>query len=203
MKTRFFGMVAAAWVLSMAAIASAAVHSFQIDPGHSSVAFTVRHLVSKVPGHFDEFDGTVSMDPAAIESTLKIAGKIKATSIDTGVDKRDNHLRSADFLEVEKHPEITFTSKKVVKSGDKYSVSGDLTLHGVTKEVVFDTAVLGVTKGEHPTAGLEMTGKINRKDFGVIWNRALDDGGFVLGDDVDISILIEANVPKPEPATKG
>jgi polyisoprenoid-binding protein YceI len=202
MKTRFFGTVAAAWILSTAATASAAVHSFQVDPGHSSVAFTVRHLVSKVPGRFGEFDGTVTMDPTAIESTLKVTGKIKAASIDTGVDKRDNHLRSADFLEVEKYPEITFTSKKAVKSGDKYAVTGDLTIHGVTKEVVFDTAVLGVTKSDHPTVGIEMNGKINRKDFGVLWNRTLDDGGFVLGDDVDISILIEANVPKPEPATK-
>jgi polyisoprenoid-binding protein YceI len=154
-----------------------------------------------VPGRFDEYEGTIAMDPAAIESTLKIDAKVKAASINTNVLKRDDHLRSADFFETEKYPDITFVSKKVVKKGSGYGVTGDLTLRGVTKEVTLDAEVLGTTANP-PMAGLEITGKVNRKDFGINWNKNLDAGGVVLGDDVDLVIRVEAKGEKKEEAAK-
>ncbi len=205
MKARFPAMFAFGLSLIAASLAFAEVSTFEVDGGHSSVVFFTRHLVAKVPGNFGEFDGTLVMDPASIESTLKVDGTIKSASINTGVEKRDNHLKSADFFDAEKYPDIRFTSKKVEKKGDKYAVTGDLTMRGVTKEVTLDTEILAIAANpftKMPSAGLEMTGKINRKDFGINWNKALDNGGFVLGDDVDILINIEANVPAPEPAAK-
>jgi polyisoprenoid-binding protein YceI len=195
-------MIVAGLALMAASVASAEVHTFQIDGGHSSVGFSVRHLVSKVQGRFGDFDGKVMMDPASIEKTLKIDGTIQAASIDTGIEKRDGHLKSADFFDAEKFPTITFTSKKVEKKGDKYAVTGDLTMRGVTKEVTLNTEVLGVTEGPAPIAGIELTGKVNRKEFGINWNKALDNGGFVLGDDVDFVVNLEAKVPAAEPAAK-
>jgi len=200
MRFRSLFAAAAAVALSVS-IASAEVHVFVVDPAHSEVGFTVRHLVSKVPGRFDDYEGTVTMDPAAIESTLKIDAKVKTASINTGVQKRDDHLRSADFFEAEKYPEITFVSKKVVKKGAGYGVTGDLTLHGVTKEVTLDAEVLGTT-ADPPMAGLEITGKIDRKDYGIVWNKNLDAGGAVLGDDVNLIVRVEAKVPAKESAPK-
>jgi polyisoprenoid-binding protein YceI len=194
----------AAIALSVSA-ATAEVQTYLVDPAHSEVGFNVRHLVSKVPGRFGEYEGSIAMDPAAIESTMKINATIKTASINTGVQKRDDHLRSADFFEAEKFPEITFASKKVAKKGDAYSVTGDLTIRGVTKEVTLDTVILGTQTNpftKMPSAGLEMSGKINRKDFGINWNKTLDEGGVVLGDDVDLLVRVEANVPAKDPATK-
>ncbi|HET9886301.1 MAG TPA: YceI family protein [bacterium] len=195
---------AAAIALSVSA-ATAEVQTYIVDPAHSEVGFNVRHLVSKVPGRFDEYDGTIAMDPAAVESTMKINATIKTASINTGVEKRDDHLRSADFFEAEKYPQITFVSKKVAKKGAGYAVTGDLTMHGVTKEVTLDAEILGTQTNpftKMPSAGVEMTGKINRKDFGILWNKTLDEGGAVLGDEVNLVVRVEANVPAPEPATK-
>jgi polyisoprenoid-binding protein YceI len=194
----------AALALSVSA-ATAEVQTYIVDPAHSEVGFNVRHLVSKVPGRFGEYEGSIAMDPAAIESTMKINATIKTASINTGVQKRDDHLRSADFFEAEKYPEITFASKKVAKKGSLYSVTGDLTIRGVTKEVILDTEILGTYANpftKMPSAGLEMTGKINRKDFGINWNKTLDEGGVVLGDDVTMVIRVEANVPAKDPAAK-
>ncbi len=191
--------------LASVATASAETHKFEVDPKHSEVGFTVRHLVAKVPGRFGEFEGTVSMDPNAIESTLQIHGKVTTASIDTGVKNRDDHLRSADFFNVEKFPEITFASKKAAKAGEGYAVTGDFTMLGVTKEVTLNAEVLGVVENpfsKTPSAGLELTGKVNRKDFGMVWNKTLDAGGVMLGDDVDLTIRLEANVPAPEKAAK-
>jgi polyisoprenoid-binding protein YceI len=136
---------------------------------------------------------------------MKVNATIKTASINTGVQKRDDHLRSADFFEAEKYPQITFASKKVAKKGTGYSVTGDLTMRGVTKEVTLDTEVLGTYMNpftKMPSAGFEMTGKINRKDFGMNWNKTLDEGGVVLGDDVNLVIRVEANVPAKDPAAK-
>jgi polyisoprenoid-binding protein YceI len=205
MKARLLAPTLFALALMQASLAWSAVQTFEVDPVHSEVGFTVRHIVAKVPGRFSSFKGSVSMDPAAIESTLKIQGQVDAASVDTGVEDRDKHLRSADFFDVEKHPQITFTSKKAAKKGDKYAVTGDLAMHGVTKEVTLDAEVLGVTTNpfsKMPSAGMELTGTINRKDFGINWNKALDTGGFILGDDVSIVIRLEANVPAAEPAKK-
>ncbi|HET9234447.1 MAG TPA: YceI family protein [Candidatus Eisenbacteria bacterium] len=176
---------------------------WKIDPNHSSVRFEIRHFFSKVQGQFNQLSGTIEYDPANPTSS-KVETKIVATSIDTNNEKRDNHLRSADFFEVEKYPELSFTSTKVETAKDGLKVTGDLTLHGVTKPVVLDVIVMGM--GPHPNipegkvAGFSARTKINRHDFGIKWNKVFDNGDSLLGDDVDISLEIEAvnAPPKPE-----
>ncbi|HLS88449.1 MAG TPA: YceI family protein [Sphingobacteriaceae bacterium] len=161
-----------------------------VDPTHTQVEFTVRHLISKVRGRFREFDATVTGDIEDLTSA-SIQATIKAASVDTNVEDRDNHLRSADFFEVDKFPEITFQSKEIVKNGDnQYTVKGDLTIRGVTKEVELDTTVLGVATDPwgNKKAALTAEGKVNRKDFGLEWNAVLETGGFLVGDDVVMSI---------------
>jgi len=168
---------------------------WQIDPDHSSFQFKVRHLmVSNVKGDFTKVKGAVTMDDKDV-SNLNVELVIDAASVNTGHAKRDEHLRAADFFDVAKYPTITFVSKKVTKAGpDRLQVIGDLTLHGVTKEITVDV--------EGPTSeikdpwgnfrrGATATTKINRKDFGLTWNRVLETGGVVVGEDVDIFIEIE------------
>ena len=176
------------------ALASAEAAKFKIDSAHSEVSFTIRHLVSKTSGNFGDFGGEITLDPKD-PSTMSINGTIQTATIDTNNDKRDGHLKGPDFFDVAKFPEITFKSTKVAKSGDKWTVNGDLTMKGVTKPVVLDLAILGVS----PTpvfggvrVGLEATGKINRKDWGVSWNNVVEGGGTILGDDVDLTIRVEA-----------
>jgi polyisoprenoid-binding protein YceI len=124
--------------------------------------------------------------------------------VDTDNDKRDNHLRSEDFFAVEENPEITFVSKSVVKEAEnKFAVTGDLTMRGVTKEVTLMAEVLGTMinpMAGTPMVGMDIGGTVNRQDFGISWNRALDQGGVILGDDVEIDVHLEANVPKVEEA---
>jgi polyisoprenoid-binding protein YceI len=170
----------------------AAQGTYGIDTAHSSVGFKVRHLVSKVSGGFNDFDGTVvadfgNLDASSVEFTIQTA------SIDTKNEKRDGHLRSADFFDVEKFPEITFKSSKITKvDDDSFAVAGDLTMHGVSKEITLTVDFLGeMTAMGGIRAGYELTTTLNRKDYGVSWNRALDAGGFVLGDDVEININLE------------
>lgn len=169
--------------------------TWQIDPDHSSFQFKVRHLmVSNVKGDFTKVKGAVTMDDKDV-SNLNVQLVIDAASVNTGHAKRDEHLRAVDFFDVAKYPTITFVSKKVIKAGpDRLQVIGDLTLHGVTKEITVDV--------EGPTSeikdpwgnfrrGATATTKINRKDFGLTWNRVLETGGVVVGEDVDIFIEIE------------
>ena len=177
--------------------------TWKIDPNHSTVRFEIRHLFAKVHGQFNQFSGMIEYDPAN-PTASKVETKIVSTSIDTNHEKRDNHLRSADFFEVEKYPELTFTSTKVESTKEGLKVTGDLTLHGVTKPVVLDVTVLG--SGPHPNipegqvAGFSARGKIDRKDFGITWNKTMDQGGTVLGDEVEIALDVEAvnAPPKPE-----
>ena len=171
---------------------AAAQGTYSIDPAHSNAGFKVRHLVSKVSGGFNDFDGTIvadfeNLDASSVEFT------IQATSIDTKNEKRDGHLRSVDFFDVEKYPEITFKSSKITKiDGDSYAVTGTLTMHGVSKEITLTVDFLGeITAMGGTRAGYELTTTLNRKDFEISWNRALDAGGFVLGDDVEININLE------------
>ena len=171
---------------------AAAQGTYSIDPAHSNAGFKVRHLVSKVSGGFNDFDGTIvadfeNLDASSVEFT------IQATSIDTKNEKRDGHLRSVDFFDVEKYPEITFKSSKITKiDGDSYAVTGTLTMHGVSREITLTVDFLGeMTAMGGTRAGYELTTTVNRKDFGISWNRALDAGGFVLGDDVEININLE------------
>jgi polyisoprenoid-binding protein YceI len=169
--------------------------TWQIDPDHSSFQFKVRHLtVSNVKGDFTKLKGAVTMDDKDI-SNLNVELTIDAASVNTGHAKRDEHLRASDFFDVAKYPTITFVSKKVIKDGpDRLKVIGDLTIHGVTREVTVN--VEGPTQevkdpGGNFRRGATGTARINRKDFGLTWNRALETGGVVVGEDVDIFVEME------------
>ena len=169
--------------------------TWQIDPDHSSFQFKVRHLmVSNVKGDFTKVKGAVTIDERDI-ANLKLEITIDAASVNTGHAKRDEHLRNADFFDVAKHPTITFVSKRAEKAGmDRLKVIGDLTMHGVTREVTVD--VEGPTQEVKDPWGNFRRGataatKINRKDFGLTWNRVLETGGVVVGEDVDIFVEIE------------
>ena len=177
----------------MSTTTGTATRTYKIDKAHSEAIFQVRHLVTKVRGRFTDFEGAIEYNEANPElSTVNFS--IKTASIDTAEADRDKHLRSPDFFEVDKYPEITFRSKKMTKRGDGYDVSGDLTIHGVTKEVVLPVAHLGKAKdpwgGER--LGFEVETSLNRKDYGLAFNVALETGGFLVGDEVKISIDIQA-----------
>ena len=172
---------------------------FKVDKAHSSVQFTIRHLVSHVSGQFKDFEGTVSFNSSQPKNS-KVSAKVKVASIDTNDKKRDDHLKSDDFFSAKKFPEMTFVSTGVTSEDDKkYKMMGNLTLHGVTKPVVFDVEYLGEATdpwGGH-RAGFTGTAKINRKDFGMNWNKVLDQGGMILGDDVTILLNMEALQVEP------
>ena len=190
--------------LVLAAPVQAAPQTFEIDPVHSRVEFTIRHMFSKVTGNFSKFQGWITYDAAAPASS-SVKAEIDASSIDTNNDRRDGHLKSPDFFDVAKYPTITFTSTKVSPAADgKLKVEGTLSIHGITKPVVLDAAFLGsgpgldgVTRG-----GFEASTKVDRKDYGIVWNKALDQGGTLLGDDVQINLEIEALIPQPDAAGK-
>jgi polyisoprenoid-binding protein YceI len=193
MKKNFTAIIAIVFALALPSLAAAA--TWTIDPEHSSVGFKIRHLmVSNVKGSFDKYVGTIELDDKDITRS-KVDVSIETASINTNVQKRDEHLRSADFFDVAKYPAMTFKSKKVAKAGkDKLKVTGDLSLHGVTKEVVL--TVDGPSKEiKDPWGnirrGASATTTINRKDFGLTWNKALETGGVVVGDEVSIIIEIE------------
>lgn len=192
--------LAIALVLSAAAIASAATETFAFDKSHSQVGFRIRHWLTKVEGRFKEYDGKISLDRAK-PSDSKVEITIQAASIDTGNERRDNHLRGADFFDAGKYPTITFKSAKVEPKGkDLYHVTGELSMHGMTKTITVPVKHTGfLNLGKQEKAGFELTIPINRKDFGIAWNRTADQGGVMLGDDVEVTVLVEAN--KETPAT--
>ena len=185
-------IIAAALALSAPALAA----TWQIDPAHSNVSFSVRHMmVSNVRGEFTKVSGSVEGDEKAPTQAV-INATMDASSINTREEKRDTHLKSADFLDVAKYPTITFKSKRIEPSGTgQFKVTGDLTLHGVTREVVLDVSdvtpsikdPMGKTR-----AGAHATTKVDRKDFGINWSKTMDGGGLLVGNDVDISIDVEA-----------
>jgi polyisoprenoid-binding protein YceI len=188
--------------------AAAEAGIYGIDPAHTTIGFSVRHLViNNVPGRFREFEGTIQYDPQNItKSSVTFAAK--ATSIDTGIEQRDNHLRSADFFDVANHPEISFKSTRVEKKGkDDFIAYGDFTLRGVTKQVALPFKMYGAIKDPwgKMRLGVEAGLTINRQDYGVSWSQKLDNGGLVVGNDVKISLLVEAvkQEMKPEaPSSK-
>jgi polyisoprenoid-binding protein YceI len=187
--------------LLLPALALAEPVTYKVDTDHSGVGFSIRHFVSNVPGRFRDFDGVIKYDkqnPAGSSVELTV----KAASIDTSNNDRDEHLRSPDFFDVQKFPTLTFTSTKVAaKDADTLEVTGNLTLHGVTKQITIPVDVLGTVKTPNgEKAGFETSFTINRKDYGIVWNRVLDAGGSVLGDDVKINISIEANRQAEKPA---
>lgn len=180
--------------LTAAAPALAAPQKFEIDPAHSGVTFKIRHLLTNVSGKFGDFKGMIVYD-AENPAASSVEFTVQSKSIDTGVAKRDNHLRSADFFDVAKYPLITFKSKKVVRGDRKNEllVTGDLTLHGVTKEITVPVHVLGVMDSPFGVrAGFEASFTIDRQDYGITWNKALDQGGVILGNEVTIEVAVEA-----------
>ena len=175
--------------------------TYVLDRAHTTIGFQVRHIVSHVPGKFDSFTGSVTFDPKNL-GTMQLAADIDANSIDTNNDKRDNHLRSADFFDVANNPKITFKST-AVKSVDAThaDLTGDLMMRGVTKPVTLHVELLGVMVGQNgQRAGFEAHATVNRQDFGINWNRTLDNGSLLLSDDVDLVIQVEAMYPPPPAA---
>ena len=184
--------------LLFASQAGAATQIYQIDPVHSRVEFTIRHMFSKVTGNFSDFSGTINYDAAA-PATSSVTAEIKTGSIDTNNERRDGHLKSPDFFDATTYPTLTFASTKVTPASDgKLRVEGTLAMHGVTKPIVIDAAFLGAGPGLDGVtrAGFEGTTKVDRKDFGIVWNKTLDQGGTLLGDEVLISLQIEAVAPE-------
>ena len=180
--------------------ASSAAATYNVDPVHSSVEFKIRHLVSKVSGNFKDFSATITGDPKDAAGA-SVALTIKAASINTGNEQRDKHLNSADFFDTAKFPEITFKSTKITpKGGDKYDVTGTFTMHGVSKEIVVPVTFGGMMKDPwgNERAGFSIQMALNRKDYGIVWNKILDQGGTMIGDDVDVSIELEAVKKAPE-----
>lgn len=176
---------------------SALAADWELDKPHSYIGFKVSHMVvSKVKGQFNDFSGTISNFDGENFQDASVMVTINAGSIDTQNDRRDNHLRSSDFLAVDSFPTITFESTNVTPAEDgKFKVTGNLTIRGVTKEVTLDAEFNGMVElgeGEAKT-GFSATTTINRHDFGVDWSKTLDAGGLVVGDDVELILEVEAN----------
>jgi polyisoprenoid-binding protein YceI len=186
----------------------AAAGAYAIDPAHTTIGFSVRHLlINNIPGRFREFSGTVQYDPESLTKS-SVTFTAKAASVDTGVEARDAHLRKADFFDVAQYPEITFKSTRIErKSGDEFVAHGDFTLRGVTKQVAIPFRLYGTIKDPWGKLrlGVEAGLTINRQDYGVAWSQTLDGGGLVVGNDVKITLLLEAvkQEAKPEaPASR-
>jgi polyisoprenoid-binding protein YceI len=181
--------------LTLGLAGTALADTYTVDRNHSEAAFQVRHIFTKVRGTFRDFSGTINFDKAKPENS-SVEFRIKTTSIDTGNQKRDDHLRTPDFFDVAANPEIVFKSTKVVAKGsNKFDVTGDFTMHGVTKSITLPVTFLGEQKFMKGTkAGFETALTINRKDYGLNWNRALESGGVLVGEEVEITINIEADL---------
>jgi polyisoprenoid-binding protein YceI len=168
--------------------------TYTIDPTHSRIGFVARHaMVTKVRGSFNEFDGTGTFD-AANPAAAHLQLTIKAASIDTRNADRDAHLRSNDFFDMETYPAITFVSTHVEQTGDEYQVTGDLTIKGVTKSVTVDFEYTGTAVDPYGNTrvGLDGTTTINRKDWGVSWNAALEAGGVLVGEKITLEFEVSA-----------
>ena len=177
-----------------ATAATAATRTFAIDKSHSEVMFQVRHLVTRVRGRFSDFEGTLELNEAAPEKS-SVRFSVNVASIDTNESQRDQHLRSADFFHADEHPTLTFTSTRIVKkSGDLFDVTGNLAIRGVTREITVPVSSLGKAKDPwgNEKVGFEAETKLNRKDFGLNWNAVLETGGFLVGDDVTVSVSLQA-----------
>ena len=184
----------AAFLLAGIFIASPAwAATYKIDADHSTVGFRIRHLLSWVRGTFDTFEGTFEYEPGKPES-WKAEAVIQVASINTNVKRRDEHLRSADFFDAAKYPQMTFTSVKVADATEKSAkLHGVLSLHGVEKPVVLDVEIHGVANDPwgNTRAGFTGTTKINRKDFGLVWNQVLEKGQLLVGEEVEITLDVE------------
>jgi polyisoprenoid-binding protein YceI len=187
-------VTSAALAVSLSAVADTT--AWTLDGSHSRVGFTVPHMVvSSVSGRFKVVSGTVALDETNLaKSQVNIA--IQANSIDTDDPKRDEHLRAADFFDVTKYPVITFESTKITPAGGtKYKLLGNLTMHGVTKAVTLDANISKAVKNPwgKMVRGVKIAGKVKRSDFGLTWNKALETGGMIVGDEVTLDIQVEIN----------
>ena len=193
MRKTTMALLAGLMLMGAASAAQAETKTFVIDDTHTTVGFTVRHMFTNLKGVFHHFSGALELDT---KNGTVAAGKgvVEIASVDTGHEKRDGHLQSPDFFNVEKYPTMTFVVKQSRKVGDDLEISGDFTLLGVTKPVTFKGRFLGV--GNDPwgntRAGLTASTRINRKDYGMDFNKVLDTGGLLIGDQVDINLEIEA-----------
>lgn len=175
---------------------------YQVDPQHTDIGFSIRHMViNNVKGSFKEFAGRIEYD-GKDPLTVKVGGSIKAASIDTAIAARDEHLRGPDFFDVAKYPEIAFQGERVEKQGDGYTLIGKFTMHGITKEISLPFTISGPIVDPYGKSriGIEAGTVLNRQDYGINWNKTLDTGGVLVGDDVKIEINAEA--VKQEPAKK-
>jgi polyisoprenoid-binding protein YceI len=170
--------------------------SWKVDNAHTSLEFSARHMmVSTVKGHFNEFSGEVEIDPDDLTRSWAKA-EIQVGSVDTREDRRDAHLRSADFFDVEKFPLITYKSGKIESRGsNQFRVEGELTIKGVTRPIELDVEFLGMETSPYgfKVAGFEASGNLSRQDFGLTWNVALETGGFMVGDEIKLRIDAEAD----------
>ena len=182
------------FALVLAFVPSAHAADWKVDRSHTTVGFSVSHIFTSVQGRFDRFDGTIVFDPEKPESAV-VRATVEAASINTNNTKRDKHLRSDDFFDIEKHPTLSFESTGGVTemNANQGKLAGNLTIHGVTKPVVFDVTFRG--QGKDPwgnvRAGFAATLNINRKDYGLNWNEVLETGGWLVGDEVEIRIDVE------------
>lgn len=177
---------------SAAATPSAPVNSWRIDPGHSELTFSIRHMVSRVRGQFNRWSGYIVGDLSDWQNAV-VNVTIDAATVDTNHERRDADLRGKDHFEVETYPTITFRSTKIERNGDRLRMTGDLTMRGVTKPVVLEGELTGTAQERGRTrVGFEVSGVINRKDYGFVWNRAVEAGGWLLGDEVKIDISLAA-----------
>jgi len=192
MKNSMTALIAA--VLFLIAQPLSAQTAWDIDVSHSSIQFRIKHLmISNVRGAFDEFSGNILFDGENYTS-ISVETSIKAASINTREPKRDDHLRSADFFDTGTYPEITFQSKRVEDvQGHRFKLVGDLNMRGTTKEVVLDVEATPIVKGMRGESriGVHATTRLDRQDYGIKWNRTLDAGGFVVGNEVDITLDLE------------
>lgn len=177
--------------------------TYSFDKAHSFIGFKVKHMgLIDVPGYFRDFTGTVNYNAEDVTKS-SVEFTAKATSVDTGVTGRDNHLRQADFFEVDKFPDITFKSTKVMKHGDDLHITGDFTMKGVTKSISFEFDLTGfIPGGERAGAkiGISADTKINRRDYGVNYGSNLPNGKPMLSDIIEVDLEIEANKPRPQAA---
>ena len=208
MKYALRPVLAAVALIVTTSAALAAPVKYSVDKAHTEIGFDVRHFFSKVHGRFNDFQGTIIFDDAD-PSKISVDATAVTASITTQNEKRDAHLKTPDFFDAEKYPTLSFKSTKVTPDGKgKYKVAGDLTMRGVTKPVVFDGEFLGAgavnVSGQSwgSKAGFTATTVVNRKDFGISWNKTLDNGGTMLADEVTLTLNIEANQVGDETAKK-
>ena len=177
----------------LAAVPATAADTYVVEKAHSDALFTIKHMMSRITGRFSDFSGTVNVDTAN-PAASSVEFTINAASVDTNLPDRDKDLRGPNFFDVDKYPTLTFKSSKITPaSKDKFTVDGTLTMHGVSKPMSLAVEFLGFGKDPwgNDKAGFTLETTLNRKDYGLVWNKALDQGGFLLGDDVKVVINLE------------